>query len=252
LSIEPSGKDVIIKVRDNGLGMTPAELSAVFELFAQAGRADHAVQGGLGVGLSLAKSLAELHGGSLTARSEGLDQGSEFTLRLPVTMIATETNATASRVEAGEPQIETRRRVLIVDDNVDAAESLGMLLAQNGHEVRTAHGGVQAVSLAKSFRPEIMILDLGMPEMDGYAVARAIREDPMLAHTRLIALSGYGQPEDRRRTTAAGFEAHLIKPVDPDKVNALLLADGPMTRSREAALADALLRTYSSEHSEAS
>ena len=207
-------------MQDTGIGMTPTELSEVFELFAQAARADHAVQGGLGVGLSLAKSLATLHGGTLEARSEGPGTGSEFTLTLPVTSAAANTEQV--EIAPAEPRPLSSIKVLVVDDNIDAAESLSLLLAGSGHDVRTAHGGVDAVRIAKDFVPHAMILDLGMPEMDGFAVAQAVRADASLASTRLIALSGYGQPEDRRRTAAAGFEAHLIKPVNPDELLARL------------------------------
>jgi len=226
IGAEQNDNTAIATVKDNGIGMTPIELSEVFELFAQAGgRVDHAVQGGLGVGLSLAKSLAVLHGGSLDARSEGPGTGTEFTLMLP--LVATPLRDELSALiapEIAEAAVERVRplKILIVDDNVDAAESLGFLLSDMGYEVRTAHGGVEAVRVAKQFFPQAMILDLGMPEMDGYAVARAVREDHALTNTRLIALSGYGQPEDRRRTAEAGFEAHLIKPVEPEKLFAEL------------------------------
>jgi CheY-like chemotaxis protein len=168
--------------------------------------------------LSLARSIAELHGGVLTAHSEGLGQGSEFVLRLP----AAEPPEVREPVTAlaGEPGF--RQRILVVDDNIDAAESLGTMLAYSGHDVRVAHGGVEALSTAREFVPNVMILDLGMPEMDGYAVARAVRSDPRFASTRLIALSGYGQPDDRRRTADVGFDEHLVKPVEHDVLNAAL------------------------------
>jgi CheY-like chemotaxis protein len=198
--------------------MDTESLGNVFELFAQAAAPAHAVQGGLGVGLSLARSIAELHGGILTAHSEGLGKGSEFVLRLPVAQAPQVQETTA--IPAGE--LGFRQRILIVDDNVDAAESLGTMLAYSGHDVRVAHGGVEALSAARDFSPNVMILDLGMPEMDGYAVARAVRSDPRFASTRLIALSGYGQPDDRRRTADVGFDEHLVKPVEHDVLNAAL------------------------------
>lgn len=238
IGAEQSDNTAIATVKDNGIGMTPVELSEVFELFAQAGgRVDHAVQGGLGVGLSLAKSLAVLHGGSLDARSEGPGTGTEFTLMLPLASAPTGTELSAIIApQIGALSTERVRplKILVVDDNVDAAESLGFLLTDVGYEVRTAHGGVEAVHVAKQFFPQVMILDLGMPEMDGYAVAKAIRDDHALTNTRLIALSGYGQPEDRRRTTEAGFETHLIKPVEPEKLFAEL--------RREEAFSDTLSR----------
>ena len=218
LTVAQLGTDIVVSVRDDGIGMDGEALGNVFELFAQAAGPAHAVQGGLGVGLSLARSIAELHGGVLTAHSEGLGKGSEFVLRIPAAQ-APEVREPAA-APAGEPAF--RQRILVVDDNVDAAESLGTMLAYSGHDVRVAHGGVEALSTAREFVPNVMILDLGMPEMDGYAVARAVRSDPKFASTRLIALSGYGQPDDRRRTADVGFDEHLVKPVEHDVLNAAL------------------------------
>jgi CheY-like chemotaxis protein len=218
LSVAQLGPDVVVSVRDTGIGMDSEAIGSIFELFAQAAGPAQAVQGGLGVGLSLARSIAELHGGLLTAYSEGLGKGSDFVLRLPAAE-APEVQETAA-APAGEPAF--RQRILIVDDNVDAAESLGTMLAYSGHDVRVAHGGVEALSAAREFAPNVMILDLGMPQMDGYAVARAVRSDPQFASTRLIALSGYGQPDDRRRTADVGFDEHLVKPVEHDVLNAAL------------------------------
>jgi signal transduction histidine kinase/CheY-like chemotaxis protein len=219
LSVDRLEAQIVISVRDTGIGMDSDSLANVFELFAQAAGPAHAVQGGLGVGLSLARSIAELHGGVLTAHSDGLGKGSQFVLRLPAAAAAAaaRSNAVSS---AGEPSL--RQRILVVDDNVDAAESLGTMLAYSGHDVRVAHGGIEALSAAREFSPNVMILDLGMPEMDGYAVARAVRSDPKIAATRLIALSGYGQAEDRRRTADVGFDEHLVKPVEHDVLNAAL------------------------------
>jgi signal transduction histidine kinase len=218
LSVAQLEPHIVVSVRDTGIGMDSESLGNVFELFAQAAGPAHAVQGGLGVGLSLARSIAELHGGVLTAHSEGLGKGSEFVLRLPVAQAPQVRETTA--IPAGE--LGFRQRILVVDDNIDAAESLGTMLAYSGHDVRVAHGGVEALSAARDFSPNVMILDLGMPEMDGYAVARAVRSDPRFASTRLIALSGYGQPDDRRRTADVGFDEHLVKPVEHDVLNAAL------------------------------
>ena len=218
LSVAHEDQHVVVRVSDTGIGMDTETLGNAFELFAQAAGPAHAVQGGLGVGLSLARSIAELHGGALSAHSEGPGRGSEFTLRLPLAP-QPETRA-RSPGEAGPPAL--RHRILVVDDNVDAAESLGTMLAYSGHDVRVAHGGREALTAARDFAPNVMILDLGMPEMDGYAVARAVRSDPRLADTKLIALSGYGQPDDRRRTAAVGFDEHLVKPVEHDVLTAAL------------------------------
>jgi signal transduction histidine kinase len=218
LSVAQLESQIVVSVRDTGIGMDTESLANVFELFAQAAGPAHAVQGGLGVGLSLARSIAELHGGVLSAHSEGLGKGSQFVLRLPAAA-APEAGVSAAS-HSGE--LALRQRILVVDDNVDAAESLGTMLAYSGHDVRVAHGGVEALSTAREFAPNVMILDLGMPEMDGYAVARAVRSDPRFAATRLIALSGYGQAEDRRRTADVGFDEHLVKPVEHDVLNAAL------------------------------
>ena len=218
LSVARLEAQIVVSVRDTGIGMESESLANVFELFAQAAGTAHAVQGGLGVGLSLARSIAELHGGVLTAHSDGLGKGSQFVLRLPAAA------APEARADAASPSAEltSRQRILVVDDNIDAAESLGTMLAHSGHDVRVAHGGVEALSTAREFSPDVMILDLGMPEMDGYAVARAVRSDPRIAETRLIALSGYGQADDRRRTADVGFDEHLVKPVEHDVLNAAL------------------------------
>jgi signal transduction histidine kinase/CheY-like chemotaxis protein len=217
---------VEIRVRDTGIGMTPEALANVFELFAQAAGPEHAVQGGLGVGLSLARSIAQLHGGTLVASSEGPGKGSEFLLRLPLV----DSPAVTRDVRDNAASRSAGSRIIVVDDNVDAADSLGIMLSHSGHDVRVVYGGRDALATAKEFLPDTMILDLGMPDMDGYAVARAVRADPKLRETRLIALSGYGQLEDRRRTTEAGFDEHLVKPVVFDALNAALGA--PRLRSR--------------------
>jgi signal transduction histidine kinase/CheY-like chemotaxis protein len=198
-----------VKVQDTGIGMAPEALANVFELFAQAAGPEHTVQGGLGVGLSLARSIAELHGGTLTAASAGPGKGSEFMLRLP--LAAPPEQLASSPNEAQLAPLS--RKILIVDDNVDAADSLGVMLSHSGHDIRVVYSGRDALLKAKEFVPDTLILDLGMPEMDGYAVARAVRSDPSLHRVQLIALSGYGQEDDRRRTSAAGFDEHLVKPV---------------------------------------
>jgi signal transduction histidine kinase/CheY-like chemotaxis protein len=218
LAASTAGGSVVIRVRDTGIGMSPEALANVFELFAQAAGPEHAVHGGLGVGLSLARSIGELHGGTIEARSEGVGKGSEFVLRLPLA----ERPDAQQPAPRGEVSRAESHRILIVDDNVDAADSLGIMLSYSGHEVRVAYSGRAALATAREFRPDAMILDLGMPEMDGYTLARAVRADPALQRTRLIALSGYGQSDDRRRTAEAGFDEHLVKPVIFETLTAVL------------------------------
>ena len=207
-----------VRVKDTGIGMSPDALANVFELFAQAAGPEHTVQGGLGVGLSLARSIAELHGGTLTAASEGPGKGSEFVFRLPLTAPPERLANSPNEAQRAAPS----RKILIVDDNVDAADSLGVMLSYFGHETRVVYSGREALLRAREFAPDTLILDLGMPEMDGYAVARAVRSDPSLRRVQLIALSGYGQEEDRRRTSEAGFDEHLVKPVVFDVLTAAL------------------------------
>ncbi len=222
--ISADEQHVLVRVSDTGIGMNAEALRRVFELFAQAAGPEHAVQGGLGVGLSLARTIAQLHGGLLSAHSEGPGRGSEFTLRLPRAAAPATSSAIANVSAVANGPTIAKQRILVVDDNIDAADSLGTLLACSGHDVRVAHSGPEALTAAHEFAPSVMILDLGMPEMDGYAVARAVRADPdpRVARTRLIALSGYGQPDDRERTAAVGFDKHLVKPVEHEVLQAAL------------------------------
>ncbi len=166
------------------------------------------------------KNLVELHGGSVEARSEGPGRGSEFVVRLPA--LPTPLAPDAGPAEPARARPPAPRRVLVVDDNTDAADSLAMLLRFERHEVRTAHDGPAALEAAEAFRPEVVLLDLGLPEMDGYEVARRLRERAALKDVFLVALTGYGQEEDRRRSRESGFDRHLVKPVDPVQVQALL------------------------------
>lgn len=181
-------------------------------------------EGGLGIGLALVKGLAELHGGTVEARSEGLGLGSEFIVRLPLAM-----PDSAAFPAPGHPvPIERpRRRVLIADDNEDATESLSMLLELAGHEVQVAHDGRSALSRAEAFQPEFAVLDIGMPHLNGYDVARRVREQPWGANIRLIALTGWGSNIDRQRTLEAGFDHHLTKPIDPDELQEIIARGAP-------------------------
>lgn len=215
LSTEQEGHEVVLRVRDNGMGIVPDLLPHIFELFVQADHTSTKAQGGLGIGLTLARNLVHMHGGTIEAHSAGLGQGSEFVVRLP--LLVREQEGPGERVEAGEALLErpsTGRRVLVVDDNRDAATSLAMLLRMHGHEVEIAHDGVSALALASTFLPHLVFLDIGMPAMDGYEVARRLRRQPGMETVVLAALTGWGQKEDRRRTSEAGFHHHLVKPLE--------------------------------------
>jgi CheY-like chemotaxis protein len=209
------GGEVVLRVRDNGHGIAPEQIGSMFELFVQGDRSLDRAQGGLGIGLTLARRLVELHGGTLQAKSAGPSLGSEFTMRLPACRRAAGDGAFVG--EEGR-QAARHRRVLVVDDNVDAAELLGEALSQAGHEVKREHDGESAVDAAAEFRPDVVLLDLGLPGMDGYEVARRLRAHPDLTGVRIIAITGYGQDADRSRTAQAGIDEHLVKPVDLDKV----------------------------------
>ncbi len=216
-----SADEITIRITDSGIGMTREALAAVFELFAQA-RSAHTIEGGLGVGLSVARALASLHGGTLEAHSAGPGRGSEFVLRLPIGSPHGPPLAAVAASEESAAPPAAPLRVLVVDDNADAADTLVELLTHTGYEANAAYDGARALAAARSSRPDVMVLDLGMPVMDGYQVAEAVRQDPQLAGTWLVALSGYGQEEDRRRTTQAGVDAPLVKPVDVAVLNAAL------------------------------
>jgi two-component system CheB/CheR fusion protein len=204
------GDVVSVRVVDSGIGIAASELSHIFSMFGQAADTPAAGHGGLGIGLALAKQLADLHGGSLTAASDGRGKGSTFTLRLPLEP-GISTPCETRPPEAPAPP--TPRRVLVVDDNVDAARTLAELLALDGHEAHVAHDGPSAVEAARRLRPDVAILDIGLPGFSGLEVARRLREDPSVAGLLLVALSGWVQPEDLVRSREAGFDHHLAKPV---------------------------------------
>jgi signal transduction histidine kinase/PAS domain-containing protein/ActR/RegA family two-component response regulator len=210
---------VLIRLRDTGVGIQPELLGYVFEMFAQVGAARERTQSGLGIGLTLVKRLVELHGGTVWAESEGLGRGSTFFVRLPRVAAA----SLESRAAPAVPDIATSvRRVLVVDDNADAAEMLGALLAVEGHDVRTATSGPAELAMIPNFRPDIAFLDIGMPGMSGYELARRLRDEPQLSGMALVAVTGWGQDEDRRNTREAGFQHHLTKPVDPRVVRTMV------------------------------
>jgi PAS domain S-box-containing protein len=215
--------DVLLSVKDDGIGIAADMLPHVFELFVQADHTSTKAQGGLGIGLTLAKNLAQMHGGAIEARSAGLGQGSEFIVRLPLLNQACKTVVEESGEENSPGQVSSSgQRLLVVDDNEDAATSLAMLLRLQGHEVRVAHDGPTALVLATSYLPNVILLDIGMPGMDGYEVARRLRALPGLKGVVLAALTGWGQQEDRRRTTEAGFDHHFVKPLDANLLGSLL------------------------------
>ncbi len=222
LSIERDGGEILLRVRDNGIGISPEMLPRIFDLFVQAQRREDRTQGGVGIGLTLVRKLVELHHGKVEAASAGLDQGTEFLVRLPG-LASTPNVKPEGKHDGGDSAAKiVARRILVVDDNTDAAETLGLLLRLTGHDVRVAFEGQTAISTAREFLPELIFLDIGMPGMDGYEVARRLRREVELRGVVLVALTGWGQEEDRRRSQEAGFNHHLVKPVEPDLLNKLI------------------------------
>jgi signal transduction histidine kinase len=219
LTCTVQGNTLALSVKDNGIGIARESIAGIFEMFSQVDGVAERSGGGLGIGLALVKGITELHGGTVEARSGGLGTGSEFIVRLPLA-VQSQAAARASADAGWAPS--TRRRILVADDNRDAAESLAMLLEMAGHEVRVAHLGQAAVSLAQVFRPDTALLDIGMPDMSGYEVAENLRREPWAAGIQLIALTGWGQESDRRRALEAGFDHHLVKPIDPDQLVGLM------------------------------
>jgi signal transduction histidine kinase len=219
LSAQCHGDDVLIKVLDNGVGISPELLPRVFDPFTQEDRSLDRTDSGLGIGLALVKNLVELHGGKVQAFSAGRGKGSEFVIQLPVLKEAPPRSINVQKMpgDSAPP-----RKILVVDDSVDSARSLSILLGNFGHEVHTAHDGPSALSEARRSPPEIVLLDIGLPGMDGFEVARCLRREMGLENVTLVAITGYGQDEDLRHSREAGFDAHLIKPIDPKKLNHLL------------------------------
>jgi CheY-like chemotaxis protein len=227
VSAQADGGVAVIQVADTGIGIAPEALDAVFDMFAQAPHSIGISKGGLGIGLSLVRHLVALHGGSVSASSRGPGQGSTFTVRLPL--------AGAPAVDAGGDAGATAQagtgapssgalRVLVADDNVDAADTLAYLLRLAGHEVRVAYDGEEALRIGAEFMPALAFLDIGMPRMDGYQTARALRALPGMHGVRLVALTGWGAEDDRARSHGAGFDHHLLKPAFPEQVQAILAA----------------------------
>jgi CheY-like chemotaxis protein/anti-sigma regulatory factor (Ser/Thr protein kinase) len=219
LSVEAASDQIIIRVRDNGMGIRPEVLPSIFDLFVQGERALARSEGGLGIGLTIVKRLVDLHGGSVSVRSEGPDRGSEFIVRLP----AAEDQSTTPTFPPPPSSPSRGARILIVDDNKDLARGLAHLLRILGHEVELAYDGPEGIEAARSYRPDVVLLDIGLPTLDGYSVARTLREEGFRG-MRIIAVSGYGQDEDRRRSKEAGMDHHLTKPVDLKTITALIVA----------------------------
>jgi CheY-like chemotaxis protein len=220
LAVQRSRDELVISVSDTGIGISAETLPQVFDMFLQAGSTLRRAQGGLGIGLTLVRRLVELHGGAVEARSEGVGRGSEFIMRLP--MSEHETPLGQMAAPALQQVALTPRLLLVVDDNHDAADSLAILLKSAGNEVRVVYDARAALETLRSFHPAVVFLDIGMPDMDGYELARRIRQRPELRDTSIVALTGWGQEDDRRRAAAAGCDDHLVKPVLWEAIQSLL------------------------------
>jgi len=229
VNLQPEGDEVTLRVRDTGVGIAPELLPRIFDLFTQADRTPDRSQGGLGIGLSLTQRLVELHRGKIEAHSAGLGQGSEFIVRLPVSL-SSERGADLTSTGTAK-QAAQGWRMLVVDDNVDAANMIAAMLQHYGHQTETVYSAQGALEMAVEYRPDFVVLDIGLPGMDGYEVARRLRQIPELKDTRLIAATGYGQDADRQRSEEAGFNYHLVKPIDPEKLQTVLELIGRLPQS---------------------
>ena len=231
LVAERDGDYAILRIRDSGVGIAKEMLPAVFELFRQVGRSLDLSQGGLGIGLSIVQRLVTMHGGNITAESEGLGRGSTFTIRLPLAQTSLPDARPSGAVERSRP-VPLALRILVVDDNEDGADSLAKMLELSGHIVSVAGDGPAALSKAREFHPEVVFLDIGLPGMSGYEVAEQLRSDTRLSSTVLVALTGWGSADDKRRAKEAGFDHHMTKPVDPEALDELLSTVEPASRVR--------------------
>ena len=216
--------EAVIRVRDDGVGIAPEAMPHIFELFMQVDQSIERSQGGLGIGLTLARNLVQMHGGTIQSHSAGRGLGSEFVVRLPVHAApAGETDKTAGPPAEKAADVKpAQRRILVVDDNADAARTLAELARRWNYDVRIARDGAAALELAGEYHPDVVLLDIGLPKMSGYQVATRLRQQPDFQKTLLVAMTGYGQDEDRRRSREAGFNLHLVKPVPPDVLQNLL------------------------------
>jgi len=219
LNVEVQERDVMVTVKDAGIGIAADQLPHIFKMFTQVDRSLEMVRGGLGVGLTLVKRLVEMHGGRVEAMSEGLGRGSEFVVRLPIVVEASNPHESGG---AAEHPVTSSFRILVVDDNRDSADSLSEMLKMTGNDTRTAYDGQAGVDVAGEFRPDVILLDIGLPKLNGYEACRRIRNEPWGQRIVLIAVTGWGQDEDRRRSHEAGFDRHLVKPVDPQALMTIL------------------------------
>ncbi|MBC7975917.1 MAG: PAS domain S-box protein [Myxococcales bacterium] len=222
LTAEQRGRDLVVTVKDTGIGISSELLPKIFEMFAQGDQTLERSHSGLGIGLTLVRRLVEMHGGTVHASSAGPDRGSEFVVHLPVLI---EESAVPTPTPTVDAPAAAARRILVVDDNHDSAESLSMLLELTGNETRVAFDGMEAVSAAASFRPDVILMDIGLPTLNGYEAAAQIRREPWGKAMMLVALTGWGQDEDRRKSVAAGFDAHLVKPVNFATLAKILAGD---------------------------
>jgi CheY-like chemotaxis protein len=213
-----------MRVKDSGIGIEPRTIPALFEMFSQVDSAIDRAEGGLGIGLALVKGLVGLHGGTVEGVSAGRGHGSEFTIRLPRTLIVEQDPAAEPVQPIESVRLGARAKILVADDNRDAADSMGLILEFGGHDVTVAHSGTEALEKARTSIPDAMILDIGMPDMTGYEVARRVRAEPWGERIFMLAITGWGQEEDKERAMAAGFDQHMTKPVDADAVEQRLRA----------------------------
>jgi CheY-like chemotaxis protein len=229
LTAERKGSDVVISVKDNGIGIAADQLPHIFEMFSQVDRSLERSQGGLGIGLTIVKRLTEMHGGSIEAKSTGPGQGSEFVVRLPVVLEPSDPQV-PDREEAAT--VKSSLRILIVDDNRDGADSLSLMLRMTGNETHTAYDGADAVAKTVEFQPQVILLDIGLPRLSGYEACRRIRQQPGGKDLVIIAQTGWGQEQDRQHTHQAGFDHHLVKPVDLRSLMNLLAKLPPVAALR--------------------
>jgi CheY-like chemotaxis protein len=230
VTAERKGEEAVLSVKDTGIGIPPDKLESIFDMFTQVDRGAERAHGGLGIGLTLVKRLVQMHGGSIEARSAGEGQGSEFVVRLPIAAGAPST-VRSPRDVAQDSAIS--RRILVVDDNEDSAKTLAMLLKMTGNETYTAHDGIGAIEAVEKHRPDVVLLDIGLPKLNGHDVCRRVRNQSWGKDVVVIALTGWGQEEDLRRSREAGFDGHLVKPVDYAELMQLLSALVPRPRQSD-------------------